>query len=300
MKDLLEFPTIKEYNDSMGVDTIHPLISIIDFSEVKTQHRYPTMLGFYAMFFKDKMCGDLRYGRGKYDYAEGTVVTMGPKQVFNFDAKGEEFQPVGIGLLFHPDLIRGTQLAKNIRQYSFFSYEMNEALHLSEAERKVIDDCIDKIKIELNRPLDRFTKKLVVSNLEMLLDYCLRFFDRQFNTRATVNKDILTKFEDFINDFFRSGRAENEGIPNVTICAQAMHLSPNYFSDLIKKETGKTALDFIHAMATSLAKEMIYDESLSLSEIAYRLGFRYPQHFSRFFKKITGMTPNQYRASISA
>ncbi len=300
MKELLEIPTIKEYNDYMGVETIHPLISIIDFSEVRSLHRYRTMLGFYAMFFKDKTCGDMRYGRGRYDYTAGAVITMGPKQVFNFDAKGEEFQPEGVGLLFHPDLIRGTELAKNIRQYSFFSYEMNEALHLSPAERAVIDDCIEKIKIELNRPLDRFTKKLVVSNLEMMLDYCLRFFDRQFNTRKTVNKDILTKFEDYINDYLRSGKAEAEGMPNVTVCADAMHLSPNYFSDLVKKETGRSALDFIHAMVTTTAKEMIYDDSLSLSEIAYRLGFKYPQHFSRFFKKNTGMTPNQYRDSITA
>ena len=300
MKDLLEIPSITEYNEYMGVKTIHPLISIVDFSQAKVQHRYKTMLGFYAMFFKDKKCGDMRYGRSKYDYEEGTLVSMGPQQVFNFDAQGEEFRPEGVGLLFHPDLIRGTELAKNIRQYTFFSYEMNEALHLSEPERAVIDDCIDKIKIELNRPLDRFTKKLIVSNLEMLLDYCLRFFDRQFNTRKKVNKDILTKFEDYINDYLRSGKAEDNGLPNVTVCADAMHLSPNYFSDLIKKETGKSALDFIHAMVTTIAKEMVYDESLSLSEIAYRLGFKYPQHFSRFFKRNTGMTPNQYRESISA
>lgn len=300
MKDLLEIPTITEYNEYMGVETIHPLITIVDFSQAKVQHRYKTMLGFYAMFFKDKKCGDMRYGRSKYDYEEGTLVSIGPQQVFNFDAAGEEFQPEGIGLLFHPDLIRGTELAKNIRQYTFFSYEMNEALHLSEPERAVIDDCIDKIKIELNRPLDRFTKKLIVSNLEMLLDYCLRSFDRQFNTRKKVNKDILMRFEDFLNDYLHSGKAENEGLPNVTVCADAMNLSSNYFSDMIKKETGKSALDFIHAMVASTAKEMIYDESLSLSEIAYRLGFKYPQHFSRFFKKITGITPNQYRESISA
>lgn len=299
MKELLEIPTITDYNEYLGVETVHPLISIIDFSEVRTLHRYRTMFGFYAMFFKDKTCGDMRYGRGKYDYTEGALVTMGPQQVFNFEATGEEFQPEGIGLLFHPDLIRGTGLARNIRQYTFFSYEMNEALHLSKPERAVLDDCINKIRAELSRPLDRFTKKLVVSNLEMLLDYCLRFFDRQFNTRQKVNNDILSRFEVYIDDYLRSGKAESEGLPNVTVCADAMHLSPNYFSDLIRKITGKSALDLIHSTVTSIAKEMIYDGSLSLSEIAYRLGFKYPQHFSRFFKRNTGMTPNQYRESIS-
>lgn len=299
MKELLEIPTITDYNEYLGVETVHPLISIIDFSEVRTLHRYRTMFGFYAMFFKDKTCGGMRYGRGKYDYTEGTLVTMGPQQVFNFEATGEEFQPEGIGLLFHPDLIRGTGLARNIRQYTFFSYEMNEALHLSKPERAVLDDCINKIRAELSRPLDRFTKKLVVSNLEMLLDYCLRFFDRQFNTRQKVNNDIISRFEVYIDDYLRSGKAESEGLPNVTVCADAMHLSPNYFSDLIRKITGKSALDLIHSTVTSIAKEMIYDGSLSLSEIAYRLGFKYPQHFSRFFKRNTGKTPNQYRESIS-
>ena len=299
MKELLEIPTITDYNEYLGVETVHPLISIIDFSEVRTLHRYRTMFGFYAMFFKDKTCGDMRYGRGKYDYTEGTLVTMGPQQVFNFEATGEEIQPEGIGLLFHPDQIRGTGLARNIRQYTFFSYEMNEALHLSKPERAVLDDCINKIRAELSRPLDRFTKKLVVSNLEMLLDYCLRFFDRQFNTRQKVNNDIISRFEVYIDDYLRSGKAESEGLPNVTVCADAMHLSPNYFSDLIRKITGKSALDLIHSTVTSIAKEMIYDGSLSLSEIAYRLGFKYPQHFSRFFKRNTGKTPNQYRESIS-
>lgn len=302
MKDLLEFPTIADYNEYLGAEETHPLITIIDFAKVRerTLHRQRTMFGFYALFFKDKTCGDMRYGRGIYDYTEGALVTMGPHQVFNFDATGEEFQPEGIGVLFHPDLIRGTELGKNIRRYSFFSYEMNEALHLSEAERAVLNDCMDKIRKELAPPFDRFTKKLIVGNLETLLDYCLRFFDRQFNTRGKTNKDVLARFEDYLSEHLRSGKAEECGLPNVTLCAQAMHLSPNYFSDLVKKETGKTALDFIHAVVMSAAKEMIYDGSLSLSEIAYRLGFKYPQHFTRFFKKISGITPNQYRESITA
>lgn len=302
MKDLLEFPTIADYNEYLGADHTHPLITIIDFAKVRerTLHRQRTMFGFYALFFKDKTCGDMRYGRGRYDYTEGALVTMGPRQVFNFDATGEEFQPEGIGLLFHPDLIRGTELGRNIRRYTFFSYEMNEALHLSEAERTVLNGCMDKIREELASPFDRFTKKLIVGNLETLLDYCLRFFDRQFSTREKTNKDVLARFEDYLSEHLRSGKAEESGLPNVTVCAQAMHLSPNYFSDLVKKETGKTALDYIHSAVMSAAKEMIYDGSLSLSEIAYRLGFKYPQHFTRFFKKISGITPNQYRDSITA
>lgn len=298
MKELLDIQTITEYNDYMGVETIHPLISIIDFSEVRAQHRYRTMLGFYAMFFKDKTCGELRYGRGTYDYTDGALVCIGPQQVFNFEARGEIFKPEGIGLLFHPDLIHGTELGRNIRQYSFFSYEMNEALHLSIEERAVLDDCMAKIKAEINHTIDRFTKKLIVNNLEILLDYCLRFFDRQFNTRTIVNKDILVRFEDFLNDYLRSSRAEREGIPTVAMCADVVHLSTNYFSDLIRKETGKSALDFIHSMIMSVAKEMIHDERMTLSEIAYRLGFKYPQHFTRFFKRMTGVTPNQYRDNV--
>lgn len=299
MTELLELSTIQQYNEYVGVETHHPLISIVDFSKSPVLHRCRTMLGFYAMFFKDTKCGELKYGRSVYDYDEGSLVCIGPRQVFNIDAKGEEFQPAGMGVLFHPDLIRGTSLAKSIRQYTFFSYEMNEALHLSEQERAVLDDCVEKIKIEINRPVDRFTKKLIVSNLEILLDYCLRFFDRQFNTRKLVNKDVLTRFEDYLDNYFRSGKAETEGLPSVKACADVMNLSPNYFSDLLRKETGKSPLDFIHAMVTTIAKEMIYDDRLTLSEISYKLGFNYPQHFTRFFKRTTDLTPNQFRASIA-
>ncbi len=299
MKELLDIPTITAYNEYLGLPAGHPLISIIDFAKVGVLHRQRTMFGFYAMFFKDRTCGEMRYGRGKYDYTDGALVTMGPRQVFNFDAQGEEFQPEGIGLLFHPDLISGTELSKNIGQYSFFAYEMNEALHHSDAERSVLDDCIAKIRVELTHPNDRFTRKLIVSNLELLLDYCLRFFDRQFDSRKPLNRDVLSRFETYLNDYFRSGRAEEEGLPTVRLCADAMHLSTNYFSDLIKKETGRAALDFIHSTTISIAKDMIYDDRLSLSQIAYRLGFRYPQHFSRFFKRQTDMTPAQYRESIT-
>ncbi|HEX8014468.1 MAG TPA: AraC family transcriptional regulator, partial [Flavobacterium sp.] len=249
---------------------------------------------FYIIFFKKINCGDLRYGLNNYDYEEGTLIFLSPGQVLGQNSD-EYFTPQGTALLFHPDLIVGTSLGKKINDYHFFSYAVNEALHLSEVERKIISECLVKIEYELQHAIDKHSKQLIVSNIELFLDYCTRYYDRQFITRENVNKGILERFENLLNKYFTSAKPQNVGLPSVTYCAEELHLSANYFGDLIKKETGKTAHEYIQSKVIEVAKEKIFDIDKSISEVAYELGFKYPQHFTRLFKQKVGMSPLDYR-----
>jgi len=212
------------------------------------------------------------------------------------ETDGKVYQPKGHALVFHPDLIRGTSLARSINEYNFFGYNTNEALHLSERERQIVLDCFSKIKLELQQTIDKHSKKLIASNIELVLNYCERFYDRQFITRDNVNKGILEKFEELLNGYFSSDKPQNIGLPSVAYCADELHLSANYFGDLIKKETGKSAKEYIQNKIIDIAKNKIFAADKTVNEIAYELGFKYPQHFSRMFKNEMGYTPNEYRS----
>lgn len=296
MSEIIEMDHIYQYNDRVNMETLHPLISVIDFSLVDSRIQRARMrYGFYSVFLKEVKCGDLHYGKNYYDYQEGTMVFTGPGQVVGVESNGEYVQPKGWALLFHPDLIRGTSLGRNIKKYTFFSYEVYEALHLSEQERHIVTDCLRNIQLELQRGVDKHSKTLIVSNIELLLNYCVRFYDRQFITRENVNKDTLSKFEKIMNDYFQSDKPQDIGLPSVQYCADQLHLSANYLGDLIKKETGKSAQEHIQLYLIDMAKEKVLDTSRSISEIAYELGFKYPQHFTRLFKKCVGTSPNEYR-----
>lgn len=296
-KTIMKLENVFEYNELMGIETLHPLISVIDLSKAKRMKHFRSSYGFYTVFLKETKCGDIRYGRQYYDYQEGTLVFLAPGQVIGMEDNGEVFQPKGWALLFHPDLVRGTSLGRNMGNYTFFSYEVNEALHLSEQEQHIIIDCLNNILFELQRGVDKHSKILIVSNIELLLNYSLRFYDRQFITRENINKDILTKFENLLDEYFISEKPLNLGIPSVKYCADQLHLSSNYFG-LIKKETGRTAQEHIQFKLMSVAKDRLPDTSKTVSQIAYELGFQYPQHFSRLFKKTVGCTPNEYRTVI--
>lgn len=294
-KTIQNIETIDQYNKMLGIETLHPLVSIIDMSKANPIRHFKHTFGFYAVFLKEVKCGDLIYGRQYYDYQEGTLVCVAPGQVLGVEDNGEVFQPKGHALLFHPDIIRGTSLGGHMREYTFFSYEANEALHLSEREKEMVVECFGKIRHELEHAIDRHSKRLIAINIEMLLDYCLRFYERQFITRTGANRDVLTRFESLLEDYFSSERIVREGLPSVKYCAGELCLSANYFGDLVKKETGKTAQEYIQIHLINVAKEKILDPDKSISQVAYELGFQYPQHFTRMFKKVTGMTPNHYR-----
>ncbi len=296
MDEIIKLDNISQFNTLRGIETLHPLVSVFEFSKMKLIPEARAHYGFYCVFLKEAVCGELKYGCNYYDYQEGTLVFIAPGQVVGIGSKPGSPRPEGWALLFHPDLIRGTSLGRNIKQYTFFSYEANEALHISERERLIIIDCLNKIDHELNQSIDKHSKTLIANNIELLLNYCLRFYDRQFITRGTVNKDILVKFERLLDNYFHSEITQTHGLPTVKYCAGQLNLSANYFGDLIKKETGRSAQEYIQLKLIGIAKERIFDTSKSISEIAYGLGFKHPQHFSRMFKNETGYAPNEYRS----
>jgi AraC family transcriptional regulator, transcriptional activator of pobA len=295
MENIINFETIIQYNTFNNNETFHPLVNVIDLSKASPRVHRKYRFNFYTVFLKDIKCGDLRYGCNYYDYEKGSLVFLAPGQLIGVETDDVKFQPRGKALLFHPDLIRGTTLGKHIQDYSFFSYDVHEALHLSKTERKIIFDCFNKIQFELQHAIDKHSKTLIVSNIELFLNYCTRFYDRQFITREVPNKGILERFEILLNNYFESDKPLTLGLPSVGYCADELNLSANYFGDLIKKETGKSAQDYIHLKLIDIAKEMIFDTSKSLSEVAYGLGFKYPQHFTRLFKQRVGQTPLEYR-----
>ncbi|NEU08458.1 helix-turn-helix transcriptional regulator [Flavihumibacter sp. R14] len=289
------FNTISEYNAFNNNETKHPLISVVDLSKADPRQGSSMYFGFYTIFLKDVKCGDLVYGRNTYDYQEGTLVFLAPGQVAGINSNGETYQPKGYALVFHPDLIHGTSLGRHVQDYTFFGYQSNEALHLSERERKLVLDCFSKIEYELEHSIDKHSKRLIVSNIELFLDYCVRFYERQFITRDHVHRGVLERFESQLNDYFQSEKPQTIGLPSVAYCADELNLSPNYFGDMVKKETGKTAQEYIQSKLIDIAKEKIFDRGKTVSQIAYELGFKYPQHFARLFKQRVGQSPLEFR-----
>ena len=300
MEKIYSINNISDYNADNNHKTLNPLVSVIDFSKANkrewgTVRSIKFQYNMYCIYLKDVKCGDMKYGRHYYDYQAGTLAFFAPGQVSVVENPGSPYQPIGYGLIFHSDFLLGTPLGKNIRNYKFFDYESNEALHLSDDERKMILDCFAKIDFELNQPIDKHSKKLIASNIELFLDYCQRFYDRQFITRETINIGILEKFEALLNNYFQSDKPHTIGLPSVNYCAEALHLSANYFGDLIKKATGKSAQEYIHLKIIEVAKNKIFITDKTVNEIAFDLGFKYPQHFTRFFKQQVGHTPKAYR-----
>lgn len=300
MDGVYKFDTVSEYNTLNNHETLHPLVSVINFSRAtpRSWNGEKTVrinYGLYCIFLKEVKCGDLHYGKNTYDYQEGTLVFVAPGQVVAVETTGEVYQPKGYALVFHPDLIHGTTLGKHIHDYSFFGYQSNEALHISQRERKIVMDCFSKIEYELEQAIDKHSKKIIVDNIELFLNYCTRFYDRQFLTRDNVHKSILERFENLLKEYFQTDRPQTCGLPSVSYCASELNLSASYFGDLIKKETGKSAQEYIQTKVIDVAKERIFEQSKSISEIAYELGFKYPQHFTRLFKQKVGQSPNEYR-----
>ena len=295
MDEMIRIDSVDVYNKLFGFETRHPLITVVDLSEatrwpLRTKFAY----GVYALFLKDARCGDIKYGRKSYDYRDGTIVCFAPGQVVEVEM-APDTRPAGYGLLFHPDLIRGTALGQEIRNYSFFSYETNEALHLSDEERQTIRDTLQKVEQELDHAIDKHSRRLITANVGLLLDYCMRFYERQFITRSEVNSDILTRFERLLDAYFDTDMQRQEGLPSVKYFADKVFLSPNYFGDVIRKLTGMTASEHIQNKVIDRVKEQLLSSDKTASQIAYELGFQYPQHLSRMFKRITGLTPNEFR-----
>lgn len=300
MKNVLHINSVTDYCKLRNWEVLHPLVAIVDFDKLGkegyTNKAYDAFhYKCYAVFLKDAKGCKMQYGGKPYDYDEGTLVFMSPNQTIELGDYNPDFVPKGYAMLFHPDLLLGTELGKKIHNYSFFSYASNEALHLSAKERKIILSLLEKIQYELEQNMDKHSKKLIVANLELFLDYCFRFYDRQFLTRESFHQSSLEKFDALLNDYFASEKPQKYGTPSVAYFADQLHLSANYFGDLVKKETGQSAQEYIQHKLIAVAKERVFDTSKSVSQIAFELGFKYPQHFSRMFKKTTGVAPNEFR-----
>lgn len=296
MDKVIKLDSVDQYNNLYGLETLHPLVSVVDLTKATRSVNHIQMnYGLYALFLKESKSCDIKYGRKVYDYQEGTIVCFAPGQIAGVNTLEDEVNPPVFGIVFHPDLIRGTSLGKNIKDYTFFSYAVNEALHLSDQEKHIVKDCLKNISIELEHAIDKHSKALIAMNIELLLNYCMRFYERQFITRSSATRDTLTQFEQLLNEYFESQLPMQEGLPTVKYFADKICLSPNYFGDMIKKETGKTPQEHIQEKVIELAKEHIAETDETVSQIAYTLGFQYPQHLSRLFKKRVGCTPNEYR-----
>ena len=277
----------------------HPLVSVITTSEVCLreelgQAKY--LVNLYAVALKSGVTGALGYGRNTYDFQEGTMVFTGPGQVVSKQQLEKSSGPdEAWTLLFHPDLLRTSALGRTIDSYSFFSYELHEALHLSEPEKQTLRELSQKIAQEYSQPIDRYTQKVLVSTIELLLDYCARYVDRQFYLRTNHHQDVVTRFEQLLKACFSAAELAAKGVPTVQRCGQELGMSPNYLSDVLKKETGRSAQDHLHAFLIERAKTSLLNPALSVSQVAYALGFSYPQHFSKLFKSKTGLSPSEYR-----
>lgn len=293
--------SIRQAHQSMGLATPkHPLVTVVQTKNFNTTQDFTGVKiinNLYQVTLKQLGCGNLFYGKNSYDYEEGTLVFTSPGQVTMFEGEmpAEDDSNAGWILAFHPDLIRKSSLADKMSQYSFFNYEVNEALHLSAEELKTIEGILDKIIIEYSQNLDKHSQNLIISNIELLLDYCTRFYDRQFYTRSNLNLDHVSKFEKTLKRYFETGQVHEKGLPHVGYLAQELNFSANYLSDLLKKETGKTAQEHIHLFVIEKAKKKLLNSKNSISEIGYSLGFEYPQHFSNLFKSKTGLSPSEYR-----
>ncbi len=274
----------------------HPLVSIIDYSKVKVADAPETgsfVCSFYCINFK-KYCNFV-YGRQSFDHKEGTLHCTSPGQIITFNRQKEAESSEGWGLYFHPELIRNSSLGMKIRDYTFFSYQENESLHLSEQEKQTLLSILKQMENEYNTNIDHYSHELIISNIELLLNYCKRFYGRQFITRTNQSKDVLVDFEIFLTEYLKADKLKTLGIPTVKYCADALNLSANYFGDLLKNETGRNAQEHIHYFILEQAKNWLIGSDKRINEIAYDLGFEYPQNFSKLFKKKLGKSPTDFR-----
>ena len=286
--------TVQDFNDYQGVETLHPLVSVVHVENTEHIQECVMHYGLYAIYLKENKGCRLSYGRTPYDFDEMTVTSFAPGQVVKVEPNPDVPFAKFTALVFHPDLLNRTALGRQMSRYEFFDYSSTEALHLSVQEVEVFRGVITMIEQELHHAIDKHTRELIISNIELLLNYCLRFYDRQFITREEINHSVVKRFMELLDDYI-SSKALREGLPTVAYFADKCCLSSGYFGNLVRVETGRTAKDIIADRLLAHAKQLLNDDTLTITMISERMGFDYPQHFVRFFKSHTGKTPSAYR-----
>lgn len=293
MSKIMKIKNVSDYSRYLGHTDRHPLVSVINYAEVSPIRHSLNSYSVYGIFFHDQQDIDLTYGCGKYDYKSGTVICVAPGQIGGKEDNGERVMLTGWALLFHPDLLRGTPLSKNIKQYTFFDYRVHEALHMTDEEHDIFVSLMQQIRNELQKPHDELQNAILIAYIELVLNFCQRFYNRQFTTRKLENSDILMKFDNLLNDYYEKNTQLTLGLPTVQYCADKLCMSPNYFGDVIKKTTGDTASNYIRQHVIQRVKNELATGA-SIVQVADDLGFKYPQHLSRMFKQQTGITPSEY------
>jgi len=297
------FKTISEFHQFRELPKPeHPLISVINLELIKRLPANETSLvfDFYSIALKRNFNAKVKYGQQEYDFDEGIMFFMSPGQVFRIEVeKDSSLQQSGWMILIHPDFLWNTTLAKTIKQYQYFSYSVNEALHLSEKEEATITSIIQNVEQEYRSNIDKFSQAVMVSQIEVLLNYSNRFYNRQFITRKTASNDLLVKLEDLLTEYFDHQNDSQSGLPTVKYVSEKLNVSPNYLSDMLKTLTGQNTQQHIHNKLIEKAKEVLTATSLSVSEIAYRLGFEHPQSFNKLFKNKTSVSPLEFRNSFN-
>lgn len=294
------FKTLSAYLDYMQLPRAeHPMLSVLfatgnSFLPCPRKSSPPISTDCYSISLKKIVKGKLNYGRTKYDFTNGALIFMAPRQVLQWDSS-VVFEQKGFSINFHEDFLKGTELAQQIKKYGFFSYSANEALHLSPREQKQIESIVENIEIEYHNNQDEFSKDIIISQLSTLLKYANRFYERQFLNRKELSNDLLEQFNQQLEEYFESGELQEKGIPSIEQLASKMSVSQRYLSDTLKKETGKTTTEHLQLYLIDEAKNILLKPNKSISEIAYELGFEYPQYFSRLFKKKEGLSPSEYR-----
>jgi AraC-like DNA-binding protein len=298
MNDILHIKSISEIHKVLGYKKpVHPLISVIRHKkdmDISFANNVRVNNHLYFISLKENIQGTFKYGRKSYDFQEGSLVYMRPGQMVSSQTSTEP-DLGGWSMFFHPDLIRAHPLANTIQQYSFFDYDSNEALHISDKEKVSLAEIITKIESEIHQNMDQHTQDIIIHNVESLLKYSQRYFDRQFLTRKNHQKDFVAEFEKFLITYFESDSPTESGIPSVTQCGEALQMSGKYVSDLLKKETGKSITEHIHLHIVEKAKNRLLNSEDPVSQIAFSLGFEYPQHFSKIFRTNAGVSPKEYR-----
>ncbi|MDP4914063.1 MAG: helix-turn-helix transcriptional regulator [Saprospiraceae bacterium] len=299
MSEIIHLQSIADLHKLFNLgNSQHPLVTVLDFSKVNEHLIKNTKIttDFYSIMFKNYCKNNFKYGRKSIDFQEGNLICIAPDQIIEIDNEIEDREDkMGWGLFFHPDLIRSTSLNDHLKNYRFFDYDISEALHLSDKEKNVLFECIQKIQIELQENIDVYSQYIIVSTIELLLNYCSRFYGRQMITRSQTNKTIIAQIEIILAAYFSNTKIKDIGLPSVKFLADSVHLTPSYLSDLLRKETGKNAQEHIHSYLIDEAKNLLLNSEKNVSEIAYDLGFEYPQYFNKLFKKKTGKTPMEYR-----